>query len=340
MQRRVDFGRPAIVTSDVAPVADDARCIRVGPSRLAWAREQPLDLPPTTTLPDLSAAIGQNAGLLTQVGPTSRSLAGIRRLSALPAPEPILVGECTVEDGLELRCIAPPTGRHRGRTSESSLGPGAIRLDGPPSTAHTRLPWTVARSLARITVGDRGAIDDAAALQLLFERRRLLEGVGCTVILDQHDDRLRATVQLSDDDPVPMLWWASMDQRGVLHPKIDAVVKVPPRLLPNAEPLEHICARADVLRQPGGGFALSLRAIDLNEPLAITRPIRPGTIGLGIHGGKRFAVLADDRGIEAGERACVPLAIASESAPRKFAALASVFDELRRLPLVVTREAQ
>lgn len=327
----------AAAVAEVVRVDDDVRSVRVRAKHVAWAREQPLDVPVHLELSGLCAALSVNAGLLTQIGPTEPSLAGVHRLAALPSTQPVLVGPCTGDDGLELRCDAPAPGRHRASFSRSTLGAGAIRLEGPPSTAHTRLPTVVLAQLDQLEIGARGDVDDADALaRLSRQATRLARQVAKVRLELRGKNTLRVSVA-RDHGKTPSLWWAEPPRSAADHARAtsDRDVVIGSRALLPAD-LDDIDACAAVL---ASGPALVLQAPRPTAEVHVDKAILASTIGLGTSGRVRYAVLAPKKGLQPGRHRCQTIQSVPDGHEHRFPDIdPNCFAALRALPLVVPVE--
>jgi hypothetical protein len=111
----------------------------------AWASQQRTQR--EASLVETARAIDQHPAILTQLSTTRASFRGLARILD---SRNALLGVCSPDDGVELAAplaIDTCTGGTRARSS--SIGPGAVQIEGLGATVHTALPtaWLTHRSM-------------------------------------------------------------------------------------------------------------------------------------------------------------------------------------------------
>jgi hypothetical protein len=168
LQRR-PIRRPSAGTAPVPPATRPVGIVSTA-AAAAWAAGRLVE--PSGDLASIASRVEAAPALLTQVGPTERSLRGSYRLlqSAKQAPERVAIERCSPEDGLEVyaHLTAPERASGAGLSqadwstvavAPSPLGPGAVRVSFTKpaelvDSFGTRLPFGVVEAAA-----SRGALN-------------------------------------------------------------------------------------------------------------------------------------------------------------------------------------
>jgi hypothetical protein len=341
---------PAVVFDAPGSLPPVTARIDASPRCAAVARKQ-VQCP--TDWPLLLEAIARNPWLLSQVGVTLHdgsgsgeggSVRGVARLRERLALNPEAWLECAPEDGVEyavegfsrawnLQVESPSV-------KEASVGPGALRIEwteqDQPSglTLRCQLPaWLVARLGVRLrgTSAGEPRLDESSVLGTFCGK---VEGPGVKVRLASYDGVLQAKATSGR----ACWWWLpSTDPWTVPTPKVKHRVPGADRFLP--EPLDDI----DAVQGVAPGSVLYLRSpLVKGTPVKLATPLRAGTLGLGTHEGRCFAVLTP-RDLPAGPVACAPIQDVTAGRLLRLAERAGfspleaegIIPLLRELPLVV-----
>lgn len=319
---------PRLVSAvgDAAPT-DPAQAIDT-PALVAWAGGQPVGVPPGTTLQELVTLLQRRPGLMTQVGPTVASLRGIERMERLARGERPLLRPCDAGDGLE-RCDEDVVNGDYSQPSESSLGPGAVRLGHPRcATVRTLLPPAVVTAVeSKLQVGHRHTLLDGWALTGV-SLAKLSSSTPFKVRLCRKGLDLQAEITSPFGESL-RAWWMHKTETWDKH-RIKALGTVlSSTFTVHAIPgvVEDALPRELVVRTPcRGDVMVELRA-----------PLQSHMISAGKVGAHEVAVLgrADHRAPGATVK-CAPIQEFPEREwARAFPQFLNLFQELRQLPLMV-----
>lgn len=325
---RQHLTRPRLVSAvdDAAPT-DPAQAIDT-PTLVAWAGGRPVGIRPGTMLQELVALLQRRPGLLTQVGPTVTSLRGIERMERLARGGRPLLGPCDAGDGLEL-CDEDVADGDYSQPSESSLGPGAVRLGHPRrATVRTLLPPAVVTAVeSKLRVGHRRTLLDGWALTGV-SLAKLSSSTPLKVRLCRKGLDLQAEITSPFGEPL-RAWWMRKTETWDKHKIAGLGTMLSGTFTVHAIPgvIEDAPRQELVVRTPcSGDVMVELRA-----------PLQSHMISAGKVGAQEVAVLgrADHRAPGAAVK-CAPIQEFPEREwARAFPQFLSLFYELRQLPLMV-----
>lgn len=277
--RMPDEGRPLVrkppptqrSRQQHAPASMNAYTICITPGLEDWAAARPMDPDASLDLSRLALEVDERPWLLSQIGPSQRSLRGIERLAALPCdPRPIL-GAITPKDGLEVggSAAAPTSGLV---PHEASVGIGAVRFTGSNATVASRLSASVLGSASAAYPVDRRGVNVRAAMQHL-PTDIVLGAKTVKVRFWRTRRELIAKVEHSSTSQ-PQAWWlvgetAVSSELRSPHPEF-----LPTSIVVTAAP-----------GKPSAGFALRLALLSpvaAGDPLRVQGSIAAGTIGVAL----------------------------------------------------------